>query len=832
MAIPSGSFALANRPTGAPAPNSGVLPASIVQTRAALASLAASPERTITPDPWTNLTGGSNSSPSAREGEALVYDPDGPYVLLFGGAGGHGAMHDTWTFANGQWTNISSTLHVQPSNRYKPAAVWDAADGYVLLFGGHASPYLNDTWKFQNGTWTQLFPTLSPPAREDALIADDPADGYVVMFGGENNANNLMNDTWTYLAGVWTNLTSRIAHAPPTREAGGMTWDSANNYAVLFGGSNDPRGDLRDTWTYRAGVWTNRTNLSMSTPVKRETPMLAYDPIDGFALLFGGLKYPNSLNDTWALSNGTWTQLNVGPTPLARWGGEVTWDANGGRGFVLLFGGVAAPTVAYYGDTWSFKVPLSANLSSGPTHFDLGGRTNLTISAVGGYPSYNYTWLGLPPGCTGANTSALACQPADIGTYNVTAVVEDSAGTIVSTNTVPLVVTDVPAVTGTVSPLRGDAPLQVEFGSAVTAGTAPFTYAWAFGDGGTSNLSSGNYTFTEAGTYGPTLTIEDAAGVFAAAPTMPTITVGNALGVTIVANITQGTVPLEVGFSAVVLGGLAPYSYLWELGPAGVESSLAAPSYSYETPGTYEVSVSVTDSVGGNVVAFDNVTAQSLTPLTVTASASPPSGTAPLGVTLTAVPSGGSGSDTFAWSFGDGTSDGTGISTPHTYASAGTYSATVTVTDGTGATAQATVIVQVSAASVLTIPFNASFVYTVGASYCASGSPVAAVDLNATASGGTAPYAYAWVVGTTTTTGSIVAVTVPAGARASMVLTASDAAGHLAKVYQNATVGPLSCTSPSGGPSSSLSILLLLAIAVVGIIVAVEVVLLLRRAKP
>jgi glucose/arabinose dehydrogenase len=97
------------------------------------------------------------------------------------------------------------------------------------------------------------------------------------------------------------------------------------------------------------------------------------------------------------------------------------------------------------------------------------------------------------------------------------------------------------------------------------------------------------------------------------------------------------------------------------------------------------------------------------------ASGSPASGAAPLTVNF-----GGSGSTdpngdtlTYSWNFGDGTS-ASGVTTSHTYGSAGPYTATLTVSDGRGGTDTATVAVTVGTPPAATISTPAA-----GAKYSA-----------------------------------------------------------------------------------------------------------------
>src|SRR5262249_56543352 len=72
---------------------------------------------------------------------------------------------------------------------------------------------------------------------------------------------------------------------------------------------------------------------------------------------------------------------------------------------------------------------------------------------------------------------------------------------------------------------------------------------------------------------------------------------------------------------------------------------------------------------------------QGTTPLSATASAAPTTGNAPLTVAFTGSATGGTAPYSFSWNFGDGSPASTLQNPSHTYSTAGTYTATLTVTD-------------------------------------------------------------------------------------------------------------------------------------------------------
>ncbi|MFT5789703.1 MAG: immune inhibitor A [Shewanella sp.] len=141
--------------------------------------------------------------------------------------------------------------------------------------------------------------------------------------------------------------------------------------------------------------------------------------------------------------------------------------------------------------------------------------------------------------------------------------------------------------------------------------------------------------------------------------------------------ISQNQQGAQVNFTANVSGGDGNYRYAWDFGVDGATSTEAAPSYTYSIAGSYLVTLVITD---GNGVEFTNNT-------TVNVSAALDVGFTltvnDLLVTFNNKSSGGSGELSHVWQFGDGATS-TETSPSHTYAAAGNYTATLTVTDSEG----------------------------------------------------------------------------------------------------------------------------------------------------
>jgi len=162
----------------------------------------------------------------------------------------------------------------------------------------------------------------------------------------------------------------------------------------------------------------------------------------------------------------------------------------------------------------------------------------------------------------------------------------------------------------------------------------------------------------------------------------------------------SGSAPLVVSFDASSssdTNGII-VAYRWEFGD-GATGSGKVRTHTYELPGAYTATLTVTDNHGAEASASQAI---QVAQAAITASfvANPTSGESPLSVDFDASGSFDPGGEsiTYAWSFGDG-STGVGVVARHTYYTAGIYAVLLTVRNERGDEDQAIATIAVSEAS-------------------------------------------------------------------------------------------------------------------------------------
>lgn len=362
---------------------------------------------------WTDL--GPTTTPDARMGAAMSYDPLRDQVVMFGGTNKSDAVNTnttlctylnpcaialkTWTFDGTDWHGFTGT---QPATRFDSRMAWDPATHTSLLFGGNVSTVagtpsdLQDTWLWSGSTWTSVSPATKPLARSDYSMATNPVLQKIILTGGTAAETK----TWQWNGATWSDVTpaalpqARLSQSAYdlrrgrnialdtqanqtyeidrtgwiARGAGpsdafndtAMAYDLAHKRTVLYGGmtNGNPVGH---TWLWDGTTWTLAAP-TMSPPPRMSTS-LAYDPVRGRVVMFGGSDASaTELADTWEWDGTTWAQMTSAATPDARYMHETAFDPIDST--TVVFGGAlhgTAPneTPVWDGSAWSMVSPAA-----------------------------------------------------------------------------------------------------------------------------------------------------------------------------------------------------------------------------------------------------------------------------------------------------------------------------------------------------------------------------------------------------------------------------------------------------------------------------------------
>ncbi|WP_198411272.1 PKD domain-containing protein [Marinimicrobium alkaliphilum] len=308
--------------------------------------------------------------------------------------------------------------------------------------------------------------------------------------------------------------------------------------------------------------------------------------------------------------------------------------------------------------------------------------------------------------------------------------------------------------------LSGYVPLDVQFFADAVGGSGAYDFLWTLPSGDSFEGQSVSLSFLEVGEQEVMLKVQDASnplnnvqGLISINPIAESQF--NPVSISkMSADATYGAAPLNVNFQVDVLGGDGTVTYLWDFGN-GSSSTQKNPSFDFIAPGTYLVSVSVTDSETGSTTSASmpvNVVAgpEPITLLSLASvSASQLSGLVPLTVDFSAQGQGGSGDYLYNWRI-NGEEHSAGGDWQHTFDDPGTYDVEVTLKDeSSGLEAKATLyILSVIQPETLSVSFDLAV---------NSSTAPALATFSAMVEGGVAPYDFEWDFGDGTHLNEIVA---------------------------------------------------------------------------
>jgi len=387
-------------------------------------------------------------------------------------------------------------------------------------------------------------------------------------------------------------------------------------------------------------------------------------------------------------------------------------------------------------------------VNAGPDQtVNCGGQTTLTASASMGSGNYSYLWSN------GSTSPSINVGP---GTYVVT--VND--GNCTGTDTV--VVNNNNTVNAAFTAPSGCAGTAVQFTNQTTTSVGTITsWSWNFGGLGTSNQQNPGFVFPATGTFNVTLIATASNGC------SDTVVVPVTINAPPVAQFTAGSVcagnTLTVNNTSTPVAAGSTWS--WNFGN-GTSSTQQNPSVTYSSAGTYNITLVVTAANGCTATRTVPATINPLPTASFTTGALACQGSA-LTFNNTSTP--GVGTITsYAWNFGNGQTS-VQANPSVTFAAAGNYSVSLTVTNSAGCSATVTQNVAVNPTPV-----------------ASAGNPQA-VCLGASAtlfaSGGNA---YVWSNGSTTSS-----ITVTPTTTTTYTVTVTDITGCTASANATVTIRPL-----------------------------------------
>jgi gliding motility-associated-like protein len=266
---------------------------------------------------------------------------------------------------------------------------------------------------------------------------------------------------------------------------------------------------------------------------------------------------------------------------------------------------------------------------------------------------------------------------ATYGTYNVTLTVTNTASGCTDVQTYTIVLFPlVPSFTGVPTNIcRNQA---VVFTNTSQGGSS---YKWDFGDNTTSTATNPTHTYISSGVYTVKLVVTDSRGCKDSIVNQSYITVGGPIA-DFMGTPTTGCAALTVNFTDQSTSPLPITTRLWRFGDnTTLGGNNLTPSHIYYNPGTYSVTLVLTDQNGcmdsfkkNNYIHVNKPTAAFTSPDTLVC----PGQNVHFNNAST-----GNATLTYQWDFGDNTTS-TATNPDHSYATGGYYTVRLIVTDGGG----------------------------------------------------------------------------------------------------------------------------------------------------
>lgn len=363
-----------------------------------------------------------------------------------------------------------------------------------------------------------------------------------------------------------------------------------NNGRLIFGTYNGGTQTIQNTTALNNNAWHHA---------------VATQSADGMKLYIDGVLVSSAAGATTAENYvGYW---RVGGDNIASWPSAPSSKYFKGaldEVAVYPYALTAAQVQTHYGIGKGFQPPTAA-FTATPTDlavaFDAGSSAPTGSATISGYSWDFGDDSATATGKTVSHTYTAA------GTYTVKLTVTDNNGLATTTEN-PVVVqaanvlpTASFEVTGTGLSVSADASASTDSDGTIAS------YDWNWGDGSTSSGQVASHVYASAGTRTVTLTVTDNRGGTATTTRESVTTHANPVA-TFTSTASGMNVDVSAAGSSASDGATMSYSWNWGDGtPAG---SGATAGHTYTQPGAHDITLTVTDSLGGSASVTKSVTVQ------------------------------------------------------------------------------------------------------------------------------------------------------------------------------------------------------------------------------
>ena len=394
---------------------------------------------------WTEMLPEGLPPSNVTSSPVLAYDPVTNQTLDFVAAS-EGGLSSIWNFDAGVWTNVTPSGNLTQQDLTELSATFDAAEGYLLLFGytgyNDQTSTQAETWIYSAGTWSQQHPSTEPRGTVMAGVTYDPVGSSAILVTTLYGRPDSL--TWAFQAGNWAQVVTTTS--PPALYGSTMAFDNstADQEIVLFADglqlTGPTQGFWNQTWVYRGDEWVNVTAASGPAPPGGDAAM-TYDSSERVVVLEDPQYLANGTpGRTWEFANGRWSYLETPSDAAYLENGGCSFIYDPHDGYALLLGsGISAYSGNTTTQTWKLNrtdigAPPTPTLNVTPRNLTEGAAVHITASATGGYGALALLVRTTVPGCWEIERQAGSwnCTTNGSGEAVVGFVVVDQAGRWVS----------------------------------------------------------------------------------------------------------------------------------------------------------------------------------------------------------------------------------------------------------------------------------------------------------------------------------------------------------------------------------------------------------------